>query len=72
MITSFLQSPEIGLQRCKNDPCVFLGNPIPGKPPLYLILYVDDFVYFSKDDDVESYFQQALQAKISVDFMGDA
>jgi hypothetical protein len=72
LISSFLQSPEIGLQRCKNDPCVFFGNPIPGKPPLYLILYVDDFVYFSEDDDVESYFQQALQAKISVDFMGDA
>ena len=72
LISSILQLPEVGLQHCKNDPCIFFGNPIAGKPPFYLILYVDDFVYFSEDDDVESYFRQALSRKIQVDYMGEA
>ena len=72
LISKILTSAEIGLSQCKNDSCVFFGSPIPGKPPLYLILYVDDFVYFSPDGDVESYFETALSQKIKVDFMGEA
>ena len=66
LISSILISPEIGLQRCKNDPCVFFGTILPGKPPLYLVLYVDDFVYFSADDEVERYFESALSQKIKL------
>lgn len=43
-----------------------------GQPPLYLVLYVDDFVYFSPSVDVESYFESALKQRMTVDFMGDA
>jgi len=50
------------LKRCANDPCVFFG----------IILYVDDFVYFSPDREVEQYFENALSEKIRVDFMGAA
>jgi hypothetical protein len=63
LIRSHLISPEVGLKQCKNDPCVFVGTPVPGKPPLYLVLYVDDFVYFSEDSDVEQYFELALSQK---------
>ncbi len=38
---------------------------------MYLAIYVDDFLYFSLDDEVEQYFQTALSQKLKVDFMGD-
>ena len=34
----------IGLQPCPNAPCIFNGTIVPGKPPLYLGLYVDNFI----------------------------
>jgi hypothetical protein len=45
---------------------------LPDKPPIYLVLYVDDFVYFSADPAVERSFEQQLSSKIKVDFMGAA
>jgi Reverse transcriptase (RNA-dependent DNA polymerase) len=72
LISSILTSPEISLKQCKNDPCVFIGTPLPGQPPLFLILYVDDFVYFSPSAEVEAYFESALSQKMKVDFLGDA
>ena len=66
--TEILQS--IGLQPLDNAPCIFKGTIIDNKPPLYLGLYVDDFVYFSECDDVEKKFQSLLQTKTNVDFMG--
>jgi hypothetical protein len=72
LITTILESPEIGLTRCRNDSCLFVGSVIPGKPPLYLVLYVDDFLYFSPDADVEKHFELSLAKKLKVDFMGDA
>jgi hypothetical protein len=60
LFSDILQSPEIGLKPTKHDPCIFHGTSIPGKPPLYLVMYVDDFLYFSLDDEVEQYFQTAL------------
>jgi len=72
LISKVLTSPEIGLTQCRNDPCVYYGTLIPGQPPLYLAIYVDDLVYFSPSDDVEKYFEQALAQKITVDFMGEA
>jgi len=72
LISQILTSPEIGLQQCTNDPCIYYGTVIPGQPPIYLGIYVDDIVYFSASDDVERFFEQALKQKINVDFMGDA
>lgn len=55
-----------------HEPCLFVGTPVPGKPPIYVAIYVDDIIYFSLDDDVEHLFCTALSQKIKVDFMGDA
>jgi hypothetical protein len=51
---------------------LFSGCPLPGKPPIYVVLYVDDFVYFSADDEVEQHFESILSTKIKVDFLGPA
>jgi hypothetical protein len=40
-----------GLQSCPNPPFIFYGHPIPGQPPLYLAVYVDNFVYFSPSNE---------------------
>jgi hypothetical protein len=72
LFSDIIQSPEIGLRPTKHDACIFHGSLIPGKPPLYLAIYVDDFLYFSLDDEVEKYFETALCQKLRVDFLGDA
>ena len=51
---------DIGLTPCAHSPCLFHGTIIPGKAKLYLGIYVHDFVYFSKDPEVE----QAFEAKL--------
>ena len=61
---------SIGLHPLQNAPCIFKGTIIPGLPPLYLGLYVDDFVFFSESDEVELQFQKLLESKTNVDFMG--
>ena len=58
MLSKHLQ--EIGLCPSSHNSCLFVGSPIPGKPPIYVALYVDDFVYFSADPDVEKHFEKAL------------
>jgi hypothetical protein len=42
-----------------------------GEPPLYLGVYVDDFMYFSDSDEVERAFGQSFSLEFQVDFMGD-
>jgi len=61
---------KIGLHSCPNAPCVFSGTILKNKPPLYLGLYVDDFIFFSEDKQVEREFQQRLSSMTNVDFMG--
>jgi hypothetical protein len=72
LVSSILTSPKLGLTQCKNDPCVFAGRLLPGQNSLYLVLYVEDFVYFSPSANVESYFESALKQHMNVDFLGDA
>ena len=62
---------QIGLHSCPNSPCLFTGKILPNKPPLYLGLYVDDFIYFSTDPDVERAFEDKLAKLTTVDFMGE-
>ena len=61
---------DLGLQPLPNAPCIFKGTILPDQPPLFLGLYVDDFVYFSESDEVEKVFQAKLEQKTNVDFMG--
>ena len=39
---------EIGFQQCKHSPCIFIGQLIPRQAPVYLGLYVNDFIFFSQ------------------------
>eukprot|EP00957_Ditylum_brightwellii_P137538 10485280-Ditylum_brightwellii.AAC.1 len=49
---------------------MFSGTLIQGKPPIFIGLYVDNFVYFFPSNTVEKEFKQALVAQgILVDFM---
>jgi hypothetical protein len=46
-----------------------VGTPVPGKAPIYVALFVNDFVYFSPNQEVEQYFETALASKVKVEFM---
>jgi hypothetical protein len=61
---------SIGLTQHPTSPCIFSGTLIPGEPPIYLGLYVDDFFYFSKSDKVEKLFEERFGNKIDTDFNG--
>ena len=75
-INAILRS--IGLTPSLEDPCLYTGfirdpaNPSAGtlSAPLSIGLYVDDFVYFSKDPTVEALFFCLLSERCKVDFMG--
>lgn len=54
---------EISLHPTSHDSCLFLGTPVQGKAPIYVALFVDDFVYFSPDQEVEKIFEKALASK---------
>ena len=43
---------------------------IPGCPPIYLGLYVDDFIYFSEGKQVEQEFEDDFGSQITIDFNG--
>jgi deoxyuridine 5'-triphosphate nucleotidohydrolase len=63
---------QLNLQPCPNAPCIFTGTLLPNKPPIYVGIYVDDFIYFSTDSDVEKAFETMLPTKTSlqVEFNG--
>jgi deoxyuridine 5'-triphosphate nucleotidohydrolase len=61
---------SIGLKQHPTSPCIFYGTLIKGEPPLYLGLYVDDFVYFSRSSKVEEKFVQDFGNEIDTDFNG--
>ena len=75
----------MGLKPSAHDPCLFVGVPSwpgdlasadgtlassPDDKPLHVGIYVDDFVYFSEDDAIESRFEQILKSQFNIDFMG--
>ena len=59
---------SLGLNPCPNAPCIFTGTLIDGEPPLYLGLFVDDFIYFSASSEVERKFEQLFGARYTVEF----
>jgi hypothetical protein len=54
----------------ETSPCIFTGILVPGEPPIYVGIYVDDIIYFSASDKVERKFEELLSTIGSVDFMG--
>jgi hypothetical protein len=75
-IDSILHS--IGLTPNAHDPCLYTGfvrdprNPSAPHLDVFLSLglYVDDFVHFLEDPNVEVLFERLLQERVKVDFMG--
>ena len=62
---------SLNLTTCPNAPCLFHGRLSPGNPPIYVGIYVDDFVYFSTSSDVKKTFENKLPALTDIDFLGD-
>ena len=60
----------MGLTQHPTSPCLFYGTLIEGHPPLYLGLYVDDFIYFSESNAVKSKFEKDFRAKLDTEFNG--
>jgi len=60
----------LGLRASSTSPCLFTGTLIPGEPPIYIGIYVDDIIYFSSSDKVEHYFEESFSKLWQVDFMG--
>jgi len=60
----------MGLKSSPSSPCLFVGSLLPGLPPIYVGIYVDDIIYFSQSDEVEKQFETLLSTIGNVDFMG--
>ncbi len=68
---------SVGLKQNAYDLCLFSGNIIdpldpsdsPSSSPLTLGLYVDDFVYFLANPEVEAKFDRLLQQYSTVNYM---
>ena len=56
---------SIGLNRSPNAPCMYSGTILPNHPPIYLGLYVDDFIFFSQSPAVERHFQQEFEKHVT-------
>jgi hypothetical protein len=61
---------SMGLKHSPNSPCLLMGTLLPGQPPIYVGIYIDDIIYFSTSDDVERKFESLLSTIGDVDFMG--
>ena len=61
---------SLGLRPCTHSPCIFHGCLIPGHPPIYIGLYVDDLIYFSESNAVEKVFEKRFGSKIKTTFNG--
>jgi len=67
-LSSHLHS--MGLKSSPSSPCLFVGSLLPGLPPIYVGIYVDDIIYFSQSDEVKKQFETLLSTIGNVDFMG--
>jgi hypothetical protein len=61
---------SMGLKYSSSSPCLFVGTLIPGEPPVYVGVYIDDIIYFSLSHAVEQKFETLLSKIGEVDFMG--
>lgn len=68
---------DMGLVPSASDLCLFIGVPSTKKhpasardKPIQVGIYVDDFVYYSEDNSVETRFATILKSQFKIDFMG--
>jgi hypothetical protein len=74
MMSSILT--KMGLTASLHDPCLYSGYITSSlgqkfQHPLHIGLYVDDFVFYTKDKAHEQAFQSELAKHIAVDWMGN-
>ena len=62
---------DLDFKAMDHNKCVFKFQPFPDKLPTWLGLHVDDFIYYSKSDESEQWFENELKSRVKVDFMGD-
>lgn len=55
---------SVGLLQLKNALCVFYGHIRFNLPPIYVAIYIDDFIYFSKSDEAERLFKTEFSKEI--------
>jgi hypothetical protein len=60
----------MGLKSSVHSPCLFTGVLVPGEPPIFVGIYVDDIIYFSASDQTEKKFEELLSSIGQVEFMG--
>ena len=63
---------NIGLIPLKNEPCFFFGKIDPNLPPIYVLTFVDDVLFFSELDLTEHLFCERISSTIDINFLGDA
>ena len=61
---------SLGLKKIHNLQCIYFGVTIPGYPPLYVGLYVDDFIYFSESSKVKHGFETKFNQQVTTNFDG--
>ena len=62
----------LGLNEMGQGKCVFKCQPFADKPPTYIGLFVDDFIYYSKPDEAEQWLESNLKPLAKAGFMGGA
>jgi hypothetical protein len=50
----------MGLKQSAHSPCLFTGVLVPGGPPIYVGIYVDDIIYFSDSDVTEKSLRKVI------------
>ena len=62
---------KVVLRHCTHETFFFVGELFPGEPTLYVGLYVDNLIYFSRSSAVESHFESSFASRIDVNFERD-
>mmetsp|Transcript_3382 Transcript_3382/g.5163 ORF Transcript_3382/g.5163 Transcript_3382/m.5163 type:complete len:553 (-) Transcript_3382:330-1988(-) len=59
---------SMDLKPLPNAPCIFTGTLLKGEAPIYIGIFVDDFIYFSTSSAVKEQFKQQLGDTFKTDF----
>ena len=59
---------QLGLKQSIHSKCIFHGRIDPKLPPIYIGLYVDDFIYFSASDETKKLFEEKFGKEVKTTF----
>ncbi|KAL7570757.1 hypothetical protein ACA910_014388 [Epithemia clementina (nom. ined.)] len=69
-MTQILIDPELGLQQCKSDPCLFVKHNEKGELILYVVTYIDDALYGGEQEETTKLLL-FIQSKVTITDIGD-